>query len=1138
MANFSLIEQKLQQFSKKFYTNELIRGSILFASLGLLYLFIILFVEYFLWLEPKARTLLFWLFILVEITLLVRFILFPLFKILGLRTGISKEEASKIIGEHFPEVKDKLLNIIQLKENNNNSELLLASIQQKADQLEPIPFSNAINFSVNAKYLKYLAIPILIWVATLATGNSNKLNQSFNRVVNHNLAYQPPAPFSFTLTTPKLEVIQGKPLTIYIETKGEVLPDEAKIYYNNEEYFLDNNGAGLFSYTFEEINDPISFYVQANEIKSVNYQIDIIETPSIQNISIQVNYPSYLRKKNEILPNATNMTVPQGTSLKWIVSTLQTDSVSYSEKDNYTIKKFNKEEANRFSFQKRILKNTNYAISTSNKKLKDYEKLEFSINTIRDESPTISVKSNIDSISRGPAYFAGQISDDYGFSKLEMVYYDIQNPNNQYSRSISITKEPVQSFFSSFPDDLNLKEGIDYEIFFRIFDNDGINGSKKAVSRKFSYRKKTEEEVENELLQEQQNYLENIQNSIENQQKNKQELEKLQFDLQNKKNMNWNDQKKVENLIKRQEQYKKMMERQTDKLQENFSEKKEENENLQQKKEQLQKRIEELKKLEKQKKLLDEIKKMAEKLNKEDLLKKSKELAQQNKQQEKSLERVLELAKRYYVEQKMNQISEKLNELSKKQDDLAEQKKSDENKNQENKDDKKESDKENGEEAKKDAKDNDSLEEQKKAQDEIKKEFKKIKKDLDGLKKENEKLKLPMDIPKMDDLEKETEEELNKAEENLQKKDSKKAKQNQKKASQNMQKMSQKMQQNMQMMSSAMQEENMEDLRSVVENLITFSFDQETLMDWYSKSNSSHPEFGEKIRKQNQLKTYFEHIDDSLYVLSMRVPEISSKIQEHLATAHYNLDLSLENFSESRFRRGTSNQRYVMTATNELVNMLSNTLDAMQNPQPGSGSGKGKKGESFSLPDIIQQQKGLSEQMKQGMQKKGQQGKPDKGKDGKKGKQEGQQGKQGQGNPNEDLDGDLYQIYKEQAKLRQQLENAIKEGGIKDGNAKKALKEMEQLENQILERGFDQNTLQRMQKLNYELLKLDKATFEQGKEKKRKSNTNIIDYNKNRAKELQFKKLYYNQTEILNRQSLPLRQDYKKKVQQYFNNNK
>ena len=94
---------------------------------------------------------------------------------------------------------------------------------------------------------------------------------------------------------------------------------------------------------------------------------------------------------------------------------------------------------------------------------------------------------------------------------------------------------------------------------------------------------------------------------------------------------------------------------------------------------------------------------------------------------------------------------------------------------------------------------------------------------------------------------------------------------------------------------------------------------------------------------------------------------------------------------------------------------------------------------------------------------------------------------------------------------------------------------MEQLENEILEKGFNQKSINKMQQLNYELLKLDKAAFEQNRDKKRKSNTNLQEFNNGTAKALKFKKLFYNQTEILNRQSLPLRQNYKKKVQEYFN---
>lgn len=1089
MSGFNSIKEKLQQFSRKYYTNELIRGSILFVSLGLLYLLFTLFVEYFLWLKPTLRTILFWLFIVVELVLLVRFICFPVFKIIGLQKGISFEEASKIIGNHFPEVKDKLLNVLQLQQNSNQSDLLAASIEQKSNELQPISFTNAIDFSGNKKYLKYLLIPICIWLLTFLTGTTEKLSQSLNRVVNHTTAYSPPAPFYFELTAKNLSVIKGDDITVYIQTKGEVVPEEAKINFNNQQYFLKNEGNGLFSYTFTEVQNPIIFNTSANGIVSQDYAISIINTPSIQNISLHLKYPWYTHKKNETINNTGNLIVPQGTLVTWRIKTSETDSVTFI--NNQKRENFVSINNNDFEFKKQILQSLHYQIATSNNNLKDYEQLQFSVDVIKDEHPTIAVKSNIDSISRGNTQFAGQISDDYGFKKLEVIYYDKENPQLTNNQILNISKENIQSFYFEFPGNLKLQNGINYELYFQVHDNDVVNGSKKATSKRFSYRQKTKNEVEEELLQEQKNYLENFTNSLSKQQKSKQDLEKIQFDLQNKKNINWNDQKKIQNLVKRQEQYKQMMQRQTKKLQENFSEKKEENETLQEKKENLQKRIEELKKLEKQQKLLDELMKLTEKLNKEELIKKTKELAQQNKQQERSLERVLEMAKRFYVEQKMNQLTKKLNDLSKKQEDLT----------------KKEATKE--------------------EQDQINKEFNEAKKELEQLKKDNENLKQPMDIPSMEELEKQAQQELNKASENLQNNKQQNAKQNQQKAAQKMKQMSQMMQQAMQMMSMEMQEENMEGLRQILENLITFSFDQEALMKVFASTTSAHPNFGKNLQKQHQLKTYFEHIDDSLFVLSMRVPSISLEVQDQLAEAHYNLDQSLENFADNFFQNGVSNQQYVMTAANTLADMLSDNLDAMKNPKPGNASGKGKgKGESFSLPDIIKQQNELMQKMKDGLQKQNQ-GEPKEGEDGQKSEENGK-GK-------EDLNGELYEIFKEQSQLREQLENAIKQGNQGNKDAQKALKKMEELENQILEKGFTQESINRMQQLNYELLKLDKATFEQNRDKQRKSNTNVQEYNSTTTKQLEFKKLFYNQNEILNRQSLPLRQNYKKKVQKYFN---
>ncbi len=1098
MQGFQHIQRKLEAFYKKYYTNELIKGSILFGALGLLYLIFTLYLEYFLWLEPFARTLLFWVFVAVEVYLFYQFILLPIIQLTRLKRGISDVQSSRIIGDYFPEVQDKLLNILQLKAESNDTELVLASIDQKAKELQPIPFQKAINFKGNVKYVKYLAIPVLIWAISMIGGTSKELTQSFSRVVNFQKEYTPPAPFKFALETNELSVVQGKSFTLAVTTIGEVSPEEVKVNYNDQQYFMQQKSSGLFTFTFTNVIEPIEFYLEANEVSSTEFTLEVIKTPTIQNIFLDIDYPNYTGKKDERIQNTGSILVPEGSRLQWEVKSLQTETVDYIENKERTA--FERSSDDLFVFNKTIRRSLTYQIASSNKELQDYEKLPYTIKVVKDEFPTILVQSNIDSILRGDAQFAGQISDDYGLSSLELVYYDQDYPAQEAVKTIPISKANIQTFFYQFPNGLELKEGTDYELFFRVFDNDGVNGRKKAISKKFSYRQKTEEEIEDEILQEQRNTINELENTIQKQKDQKKALDELQKEIQNKKDINWNDKKKVDEFIKRQKQYKQMMERQTDNLQESLDEKKEQEQSMTDKKNELQKRIDELKKLDRQKKLLDELQKMAEKLDKEDLVRKAKQLAEENKQQERSLERILELTKRYYVEEKSLQIANKLEELSKKQDSLSN--------NAENTVDK---------------------------QQKINQEFDKISEEMDQLQKDNEDLKEPMDIPDLEEEKQDTKKDLQKSEENLQQNENSKAQKNQKNASKKMKQMSQQIQAAMDMMQGQMIEENTEDLRKILENLITFSFGQEDLMNKFDQISVRHPDFGKNLKKQNEIKRYFEHIDDSLYVLSMRVPQISAKIQTDLSNAHYNLDQSLENFAENRFGSGLSNQQYVMTSANNLSDVLSDMLDNMQNSM-SSGKGKGK-GKSFSLPDIIQKQKGLSEKMKQGMQK-GKGKKEQDGKDGKDGKngEKGKEQNQGEGNQqgDEELNGDLFKIYQQQQALRQELEDAIKQGGEGNGDAKKALKTMEELENEILEKGFNQGTLQRMQQLEYELLKLDKAAFEQGRDKKRKSNTSLDRYNKNKIKELQFKKLFYNQIEILNRQSLPLQENFEKKVKDYF----
>ena len=1119
MNGIKTITDKLHQFTRKYYVNELIRGGLLFFSIGFFYLLCTLFLEHFLWLKPSARTFLFLVFVLVEVFLFWRFIIAPVFKLIGLQKGITPEKCSNIIGRFFPEVKDKLLNTLQLKEQGDHSDLLLASINQKSEELLLIPFVKAVNFSKNLKYLKYAILPVVIFLITLLSGNNNLLKESLDRVVHYRTAYTPPAPFYFRLTNKNLQVVQGSDITIHIETLGSVLPAEVKIKFDKQEYFLQNNGLGNFSFTFSNVQKPMPFFLEANKVQSTRHHLTIINTPTINNIILKLEYPSYVGKKNETIPNSGNLIVPEGTKITWNVLGNQTQEVAFIENTDRAL--FNKLGENNFQFTKQIKNSFTYQVTSSNQNLKDYERLQFSIGVVKDNFPKILMQSNNNESSKTPTQFFGQVSDDYGLSKLQIVYYEESSPQDQKVCAIGITKADIQTFFYLFPDSLSVNKGVNYELFFEVYDNDMVNGNKKAKSTIFKYREKTNEELNQELLDAQRSTINNMERAILNQQKQQRGIEKLQEGLQKNKKFNWSDKKKVDDFLKRQKQYKEMMRLQTKKLQETLKESEEEDKTLQEKKEELQKRIDELKKNNKQQKLLDEIAKIAEKLNKEELGKKIKQLAEQNKQQERSLERTLELVKRFYIEQKTMQIVNKLNDLAKEQGLLE----------------------------KKDA---DNLEDQK----EIKKGFEKIKKELNELTKDNKGLKEPMELPDVEEEKKDIDQELNKAEEVLKNKKKSSAKKNQKNSAKKMQKMSAKMQKAMLEMEGESIEENMDDMRKVLENLMTFSFKQEALMNKFDAISITHPDFGKDLKKQNNIRTYFEHIDDSLYVLSMRLPKISSKIQNDLSTAHYNLEQSLENFSEGRFDNGISNQRYVMTSVNNLSDYLSTMLNNMKNASMKMGAGKKSKG--FSLPDIIKKQGELSEKMKKGREKSkelarkpGKKSGEVKG-DGKKGEKPSKNDEAGKNinEPNEgglgekgtvqndDLDGELYEIYKQQTQLRQQLQTAIKEsrqGNEKNfGQIKKVLKSMEQLENEILEMGFSARTIQKMQQLNYDLLKLDTAALEQGKENKRKATVNRNTTNKNDKKPLNFKKQFYNQIEILNRQSLPLHKNYKLKVRDYF----
>ncbi len=1079
MESYKQIRKKLEAFIRKFYLNKLLKGLILFFAIGLLYFLAVLAIEHFLWLDTTSRTFLFWIFVGVEVMLLGYFILIPLAKLFKFSNGINDEEASKIIGAHFPEVNDKLLNVLQLKKDAHQSELLLAGIEQKSAELNKVPFTRAVDYKENSKYLKYALFPLILILGLLVTGNINLVAAPLDRLAKHNTAFEAPTPFRFLILNDSLKARENTEYKILVKTEGNITPEKPEISYNGQTYFLKQIAPGSFEYTFKRLQTDVNFRLSANGISSEKYKLETLKVPKLLDFDMKFDYPDYIRKVEDSLSGTGNVNVPEGTKITWDFNTRNTEILNFSTKDSLV--KLSAENTD-FQYSQAVYSRLDYRVSTSNNAIKNFEALDYSVRVIKDEYPEMEIQQKLDSIDNSTQYFYGKLSDDYGLNRLNLVYHIENKEDSLKKKEIAISKAAFDEFHYTFPGDLDLEPGETYNFYFQLWDNDGVNGSKSTKSSTFSFRRKTADEIEEEKLKQQGESINNLSKSLRDIKSSEEELNELNRLQKENQNLDYNQRKKLENFIQRQKQQSEIMRNYSKKLKKSFQEEQDELNSNSPEKDELKKRLDRNEeRLKENEALLKELQEIADKINREELGEKLEELSKRNQSEERNLEQLLELTKRYYVEEKLQKLARDLDKLSEKQNELSEN--------------------------------SDSLDEQK----EISKEFEEFQEEMNQLERDNNELQKPTDLSRDGVDEESIKNELNDAEENLEKEDLQKAKEKQKNAAQQMKEMSQKMQQNSMQQSGEELKADIETLRQILDNLVTFSFQQEKLLEDFSKIEMNNPGYAAKLRRQSDLRENFRHIDDSLYSLALSNPMITENITKSLTDIEFDIDKSLERLAENELPQGTASQQYVVTGTNDLAYMLSEILSMMQqqaNPQMGKGEGRDSE---FQLQDIMKKQQEINKEFRgKGEQQKGKQ-------------EEGK--KPGEGMGEGEME-ELFEIYKEQQELRQRMQELNEKDGSQQG--RQIEEQMKDAEEQLLEKGFDPENLQKLQQLEHELMEFEDAKLKQGENNKRESEANLQEFD-NTTKDQSIKaKEYFNSIEILNRQSLPLREIYKQKVKSYF----
>ena len=1111
---FNEIQVKLDKFIRRYYLSALIRGVMLFFGLGMLYALFWVFIEYFFWLPSTGRGLVFWCLLVFETFLFYTLIFVPATKYFKIKNGIDNQEAAALIGAAFPEIKDKLLNTIQIKKQGD-SELILASIQQKTLQFNPFSFERAVKLKDNLKYLKYAIAPLLILAPFYLFGKEDSIEKSFKRMVDYKTTYAAPPPFFFHISNNTLQTIEGVAFELVVDIKGEVIPEAVQIQFDNQTFFLKTLNSRRFLFEFSQPKKDIHFQLFSGDNKSNLHTLKVIKAPKIIGSKLAIKFPQYIKKKNTTVLNFGNITVPEGTALSWLLSAAATDTISFIEgsKTDYF-----KKEGDQFLLSRSVFADLDYLITTNNTRLKNHEILDFTVRVIKDMPPEIRIQAQATNTLNEGLFFYGQMSDDYGITSLSLNYFPSGRKDLRKTIEISDFNKDNLDFYYAFPKNIDLIPDTAYDLYFEVFDNYPFPKPNSTRSRVFSFSHKSQQTLKSEQLSKQRNALDGLEKAFSKIEQQETSFEALKQNQQQKDALTFNDREKIKAFLERQKQQDEIIKNYNKKMDQALEQI--DKDTPSPLREALKDRLaRQNKQLKKDEKLLNELKALAKDLEKEDLMERLEDIAKQNKSKQRSLEQMLELTKRYYVKQKAKQIQKELEALGEKQRSLS---------------------------------DKEATENTSENQDNINKSFNKLAEQLEQLREKNKELSKKQ-------LQQNEQQEGSNKEQKL----TKKAQKAQKKAALKMLQLASQMAQKMSGGGQKQMQEDVDMLRQILDNLLLFSFEQEVLMQRFKSSQGQQLEYAANMVDQKNIRTHFEHVDDSLFVISLRQPSIAEKVNKEISNVYYNIDKSLELFSENRVFQAAGAQQYAVTATNNLADMLSNVLNSMEmqmEMSPGKGEG------DMQLPDIIMSQEELqnqagNEQKRQGEDpSSGSEGENKEGEDSSEsqknskdtnGKMPGQgqgegadhsngksgsnskQGASGAFPDSEESSEALMRLYQKQNDLRQSLERLLKEKGYSpEGNT--TLEMMKKLEQSLINQGVSAQTQAEMQALKYQLLKLERALKKQGIDTRRQSNTNTDAFDPQVPAPFDSPQQKLNSKEQLNRQTLPLRQDYKKRIQDYF----
>jgi hypothetical protein len=1025
------IKQKLDAFLRRYYSLKLLKGAVLGLGLLGVYFLVISGLEYGFRFGALARMVLFYSFLGLGALVFGLYIFWPVLQLLRMGKTMSYQEASRLIGRHFPEIDDKLLNLLQLgaSEAHENT-LLLASIEQKSAQLSPYNFAQALDVRSALRYWPALAVPLLVVLGLLLGGKIAAFGEAGGRVLRYSEEFRPAFPFDIELLS-DMAVERGEEYVLQVKFSGKQFPEEMVMEANEQAIRLVNRGKGVFEHRFSPLLQQQRLAFVYAGLRSPEYDLQVLEVPQLNDFLVEITPPAYTGFKPEIKAVENVMTIAEGTALRFVAKPTHTKTLYLQHADS-SLLAFERSGGTDVLMLNKVQEDMTYHIVGSFEgRMKELSPTN-NLSVLKDVYPKISVEWLPDSLDPNKLYYRYNAEDDYGILGVQLKVNASGKQVHKQSVSMEGSRNSKVGFGFVALDEVYDQSGA-VEVFLEVADNDGVNGSKVGKSAVYNTKALNKEDYQR-FMQQQLGAVSSEKSEVNERMKQQQRFMQSQLDKLKRGEYKWKDKKELTEMLKKQEallEKKQELDKKQEALREKKGEEKPEDVRNKDKEDEI-------------KDLIDEIQRLKDKLGMEDLEKKLKKLEELTSQMNQQEQRQEMLEEQLESERAILEAIDKLQELAKKEEQLSKQN------------------------------------EQTEQQEKLNREFESVKKEVEEQLEENKAFEQAAEKEGLEDKMEQAAGDMQKAGEQ-QNKPSKQS--SQKKASESLKEMAEGLQNAFMAMQAQSEEEDAEMLRRILENVELLSFGSERVLNRTKQIQRDDPVVRKLLLEQNKLITGTGVIRDSLTALANRNPRIKQKVFEELSAIASNQQKSLEEMQNVELMPSASHQQYVMLAANNLALMLDASLQnmraAMAQSKPGDQNCQKPGGKKPGKSGLAKAQAELAKQMQEQMQGK----KP--GKQGKWGA-EGKEGADGeQGNA-----GELARIISQQEQLRnayKQQMDAEKKGGGVGGDALEEL--MKEVEKDLYNNTITQETLDRVKEIETRLLEDERAERKQERDDQRQSET-------------------------------------------------